>query len=120
MRHLNLDTEQAEILLDAADTAVRFLMHRAKRLDPEGIVSGAAKLQAAKLQNVKDQLSRPPVEALADLHPMQRGPLIAAAKILAGDYQDPLKELAFREIRAIMLNPAHRDAPVQFEAARDE
>ena len=120
MRHLNLDTEQAAILLDAADTAVRFLGYRAERLDPEGVVSGAAKLQANKLQNIKDQLSRPEVNLLADLHPLHRNALMVSVKVLADAKDETIREMAFRELRAILLNPMHRDAPVRFEEKPDD
>ena len=119
-KHLNLDDEQAAILLDAADTAVRFLGYRANRLDPDGVVSGAAKLQANKLQNIKDQLGRPAVTTLADLHPLHRQPFMAAIKVLAEAKDEHIREMAFTQIRAILLNPMHRDTPMKFEAKPDD
>lgn len=119
MHVLILDTEAAEILLDAADTAARFLRYRAKRIDPDGIVSGAATLQENKLLQVRAQLAAPPIDQFEDLHPRQRDHVINAARILA-EAKDPAhRQTAFRLLQATILKPQPVEA-IKPEPLTDE
>lgn len=107
------------MLIDAADTATRFLEYRANRIDPDGIVSRSALLQQRKMENIKAQLARPPVNHWDDLHPGHQARIRNMAQHVA-DASDPdALNAAFLALRALMLNPMHRDPPAPTEEEAD-
>jgi len=83
MRMLLLDDEQAAILADAAETAVRLLNYRVERADPDQIISKSIKLQKLKIDQVKLQLSLPALTGWQDLSPSRQDSVMKTASLLA-------------------------------------
>ena len=104
MHLLNLDNEQAEMLLDAADTATRFLRYRSARVDPEGLLSAAAELQERKLQHVRLQLQRPLAGAYSEMAPAMQSLAIAAARSFAAADSDEVRDIAWKKLVGVMLS----------------
>ena len=118
MKFLNLDDEQAAMLIDAADLSVRFLLHRSARIDPDRILSKAAELQANKLENVRAQLAQPEIAGWADIQSTSQHAILKAADDLLRAKDAAALNIAWRQLLAAAVAARHK-SPLQ-AASPDE
>lgn len=105
MKFLHLDEEQASMLVDAAACSIAFLEHRSKRIDPNGLLSAAAELQANKMLNIKAQLEEPAIPTWTGMHPMSRTSILNLCNLLITiDEPDELDHIWSKLMSAVVAS----------------
>lgn len=111
MTHLLLlDTEQAAIITDAAETSVRLLGYRLARADPDHVISASIRLQSLKIEQVKQQLALPALPSWPDMSEEQQAEILKAASLFIDPHHVDLRGLAFVKLFATILKTRSANA----------
>lgn len=95
---VNLDSEQAAILQDAAETSIRMLNYRMERADPDGIISASTKLQKIKIDQVMRQLKLPAIPAWTEMLPERRESITKLCELLSVEPDEKIQSFLFEKL----------------------
>ena len=111
---LNLDREEANIMLAAADAAHAIINARVQRVDPGGHIKTALGMSETKLQRVKRQLSTPSVLSWEKLPDDVRGKIFMAMEDLLSSNGEVEQAAFFDKLTsAILTNGVVNENPDQ-------
>jgi hypothetical protein len=109
MRFVTMDDEGRDLLEAAGEMAHAALDARAKRRDPDEIISRSVEMSRIKTAQLLDQLRQPPLATWKQLGDRQRELFLAVMSADFQDWDDQDYESAFQSIRAICLSRAPHD-----------
>lgn len=103
MKTLDLDDEQAAILMAGLDCADAILQARIARVDPDGKLSDALGISQQKTQQIRLQMQGSSLGSFADLSDDDRLKLDFAAKTLSRSHTEPELAAAYDMLLAIVI-----------------
>lgn len=106
MRFVTMDDEGRDLLEAAGEMAHAALKARAKRRDPEEIVSRSLNMSVIKTQQILDQLRQPPLAKFRELAELEQDYFRRAIGIDTSEFDDKDWESLFQSIRSICLRRA--------------
>jgi hypothetical protein len=100
---LFLDAEQADLIGAAVDMAAAAMSARARRVDPEGIVSASARMSEIKMRHAISQFDMPPLAAWSDLPAAFREQAFILMEQIQNAERPEIIERAWRELQAVVI-----------------
>lgn len=106
MRFVTMDDEGRDLLEAAGEMAHAALKARAKRRDPDEIISKSVNMSVIKTQQLLDQLRQPPLAKFRELADLERDYFRRMIGIDTADFTDDDWESLFQSCRSICLRRA--------------
>lgn len=100
---LFLDGEQADLVAAAAAMANAAMDARARRIDPEGVVSKSARMSEIKLRHVLSQLDMPPMADWSDLPEFIREAALAHMQEFMKTDDPEIRASTWRELQSLVI-----------------
>lgn len=112
MRFIMMDDEAADLIEAAAEMSHAALQARAKRVDPDGIISRSVNMSRIKTADVLTQLRMPPLGGFADLSPGDQRLFSDTVELFSKVKTDEDREKLFKIVQnfAIRRAAAHRSS----------
>lgn len=100
---LQLDTEEADLLMGAAAMAQAAMDARAARIDPDGMISKSSRMSAFKLAGVRRQLDLPPLPEYDQLPIKQRALVLKLCQLMIEPERTVERNIVWTKLRGIVL-----------------
>lgn len=110
MRFITMDDESRDLLEAAGEMAHAALQARARRRDPDEIISRSVTMSRIKTKGILDQLRQPPLAKFEQLSAQDRATLVELISVWSADFDEVDCEAWFSSLRAICLRRA-QDEP---------
>lgn len=108
MKHLIIDTEQEAILRQAVAGVTAFLMARATRRDPLGLISKAYRLQERKCSNLSFQLDQDPIATYQQLPVDRQADFEKLLTQFLEQKSAPARAVLYTHIHAFIMAQRHK------------
>lgn len=112
MRLLSIDQEARDLLHAASEMAHAALDARARRVDPEGVISRSVNMSRIKMRTVLEQLEAPALPNWSELSEGHKTAFRQAVQLLQEHENDEYADAAYDHLRCVLLDRGGTDKPL--------
>lgn len=116
MRFVTMDDEGRDLMEAGMEMAHAALEARARRIDPDGIISKSVGMSRIKCEGILRGLRQPPLAAWPEVPSEDRIGILKLAAIMAGSDDENELAAAFEALRAFLLK--RRSEPENYGSAK--